>query len=147
MFHRNDRKTEDERLDRVGRAFVRASSLEDEEVEKIASSPFLATRLRARIEAARAAKEESGDWLAIFGVAWRAVPAMGLAAALALGVLLFAGGESSAALGVGYAFSEESLLAASDTDGEGVILDEANALSREEVFSTLFEEEERRPQP
>ena len=143
MFHRHN-PTEDEKLDRTGRALTRAASLGEEEVEKIVSSPFLAARLRARIETARQAKEESGDWLAIFGAAWRAVPAMSLAAALAVGVLLYAGNGDVPAVGI---FTDEALLATSESAVDGVYFDDTDALTRDEVLSTIVEENERRAQP
>jgi hypothetical protein len=148
MFPTNDdHQTQDERLDRMGRACLRAASLDEAEVERIASSPFLATRLRARIEAARRAKEESGDWLAIFGVAWRAAPAMCLAAALAVGGLLFAGGnngdDTPTVSGI---FTDEALLATSDSTVEDIYFDDTSALTQDEVLSTIVDEQERRTQ-
>jgi len=143
MFRRKDEHTEDERLDGMGRAFVRAASLDEEEVERIAAAPFLAARLRTRIEASRAAKEESGDWLAVFGVAWRAVPAMSLAAALAVGVFFYAGGGDPFPAGL---FTDEALLATSESAVEGVYFDDTGALTQDEVLSTIVDENERRTQ-
>ena len=149
MFPTNDHhQTQDERLDRIGRACLRAASLDEAEVERIASSPFLATRLRARIEAARRAKEESGDWLAIFGVAWRAAPAMCLAAALAVGGLFYAGGANNGddTPTVSGIFTDEALLATSDSTVEDIYFDDASALTQDEVLSTIVNEQERRTQ-
>ena len=143
MFRRKEDHTEDARLDRVGRAVVRAASLDEEEVERIASAPFMAARLRARIEAARAGREESGDWLAVFGVAWRAVPAMSLAAVLAVGAFFFAGGGDPFPAGL---FTDEALLATSESAVEGVFFDETGALTRDEVLSAIVEENGRRTQ-
>ena len=143
MFRRKDEHTEDARLDEMGRAFVRAASLDEEEVERIAAAPFLAARLRSRIEAARAAKEESSDWLAVFGVAWRAVPAMSLAAAVAVGVFFYAGGGDPFPAGL---FTDEALLATSESAVEGVYFDDTGALTRDEVLSTIVDENERRTQ-
>lgn len=143
MFRKKEDHSVDARLDRVGRSLVRAASLGDEEVERIASSPFLSTRLRARIEAARAAKEESGDWLAIFGVAWRAVPAMSLAAALAVGVFFYAGGGDPFPAGL---FTDEALLATSESAVEGVYFEETGVLTEDEVLSAIVDENERRTQ-
>ena len=127
----------------MGRAFVRAASLDEVEVERIAAAPFLAARLRSRIEAARAAKEESSDWLAVFGVAWRAVPAMSLAAALAVGVFFYAGGGDPFPAGL---FTDEALLATSESAVEGVYFDDTGALTPDEVLSTIVDENERRTQ-
>lgn len=148
MFPTNDdHQTQDERLDLIGRACLRAASLDEAEVERIASSPFLATRLRARIEAARRAKEESGDWLAIFGVAWRAAPAMCLAAALAVGGLLFAGGNNGDDMPtVSGIFTDEALLATSDSTVEDIYFDDTSALTQDEVLSTIVNGQERRTQ-
>lgn len=144
MFRKKEDHSVDARLDRVGRAVVRAASMGDEEIERVASSPFLAARLRARIDAARAAKEESGDWLAVFGVAWRAVPAMSLAAALAVGVFFFvAGGGDPFPAGI---LTDEALLATSESAVEGVFFDETGALTQDEVLSAIVDENERRTQ-
>ena len=140
MFRKNNQNKTDELLDQIGREFVRASSLNDEDIEQIASSPFLVTRLRARIEAARST-EESGDWLAIFGAAWRAVPAMSLAAALAIGLLVFSGGTNGAIL------NDEQLVATSESSVEGVFLEESEVgPTNDEIISTLTGENEGRSQ-
>src|SRR5687767_10518291 len=80
-----------ERLERVAREVVRASAADDGEAPAVAESPFLYARVRARIEEERRRREEGEGWLGLFGVVWRAVPAMALAAVAALALFLSSG--------------------------------------------------------
>jgi hypothetical protein len=140
MLHKNDRRNDNDELDRLGGALVRASSLTEDESEHIASSPFLSAKLRARMDAGRNEIPETGDWLDIFGAAWRALAAMSFAAALAVAALLFAGSVESPTPGI---FTQEALLATSDTGSEGLLFDDADAISSDEAFSNLVNENER----
>src|ERR671931_481799 len=69
------------RLDRLGRTAVRAYASNEAEAEAAASSPFSYARLRARLAAEAARREEGEGWLAVLGVVWRAAPAMALVGA------------------------------------------------------------------
>ena len=89
MFGRKKQEALNEQLDRIGRAVVRASMSDHEELEAAATSPFLYTRIRARIaaEARSQASAREESWLmALLGVSRRAIPAM---LALACAALLF----------------------------------------------------------
>src|ERR1044072_9723319 len=77
-----------ERLERFAREVVRASAAGETEAHAAADSLFLYARVRARIEEERRRREEGEGWLALFGVAWRAVPAMALVAVAALALFL-----------------------------------------------------------
>src|SRR5919206_2578362 len=79
------------RLDRLGRTVVRAYASNEAEAEAAAASPFSYARLRARIAAEAARREEGEGWLAVLGVVWRAAPAMALVAVVAFALFLFAG--------------------------------------------------------
>lgn len=132
MFKRTNSSKSNERLDHIGREIVRASRLRDEEAESISSSPFLYTRLRARIATERERLEAVNSWLGWFSIARRAILAMALAAAVAFGTVLFTGSNAS-----------DSSSYLSDEDAEGIVFVERRALSNDEVLDTILNEDER----
>ena len=126
-----------ERLERVAREVVRAAAAGESEADAAAGAPFLYARVRARIEEERRRREEGEGWLALFAVAWRAVPAMALAAVVALALFLTSGaGELTPGFGLG----AETLLG--DDDLEQVVLADTRAPSNDEVLSTIIGEGE-----
>jgi hypothetical protein len=123
------------RLERFAREVVRASAAGEAEAEEAADAPFLYARVRARIEEERRRREEGEGWLALFGVAWRAVPAMTLMAALAVALFLSSGaGDLTPGFGVG----AETLLGERDEDFEQVVLADSRTPSNDEVLSTII---------
>ena len=127
-----------ERLESVAREVVRASAAGETEADAVAGSPFLYARIRARIEEERRRREEGDGWLALFGVAWRAVPAMALVAVLALALFLSSGANELASAN---AFGdEEALLGGGDI--EQVVFTDAPTPSNDEVLSTIIGEGE-----
>lgn len=126
-------------LERVGREVLRASGAGDEEAERAASSGFLYARLRARIAAERERREEAEWWRAALAVLWRAVPATAAVAVLAFALLLFA----TAGRGRG---AEAAFLSPADVGVEGVLFDDARAMSNDEVLETILEGAEREGQ-
>ena len=132
---RYDARTE--RLERVAREVVRASTAGEAEADAAANSPFLYARIRARIEEERRRREEGESWLALFGVAWRAVPAMALVAVAALALFLSSGaGELTPGFGLG----AETLLG--EDEMEQVVLADTRPPSNDEVLSTIIGEGE-----
>lgn len=128
----------DERLDRLGREVVRASAANEAEAEKVASSPFLYTRLRSRINTERERREGGGEgWLAMLGLAWRTVPAMALVAIFAFALFwsVNLGTPTSVAL------SDEALFGTSDAEIERVVFADRQPLSSDEVLATIINEE------
>lgn len=128
-----------ERLDRIGREAVRLSATNDVEAETVAASPFLYARIRARIEAERARREEGEGWFVLLGVVWRAVPAMALMAIFAVSLFWFASAGAPSS-GV---FGDEALLGANDAGIQRVVFADRRALSRDEVLATIINEDER----
>lgn len=64
-------------LDQLAKAVARSGGIGDDEAERIASSPFLHTRIRAHIEAGQQERAQQGSgWLATLFVASRAVLAL-----------------------------------------------------------------------
>ena len=128
-----------ERLERVAREVVRASAAGDAESSAIADSPFLYARVRARIEEERRRREEGEGWPAFFGVVWRAVPAMALAAFAALALFLSSGAND---LAPGFGLGAETLLVERDADFDQVVFADARTPSNDEVLSTIIGEGE-----
>jgi hypothetical protein len=140
MFGKEAPEISDERLDRVGRLVVRsAASGAEEEVEAVAASPFLYTRIAARIEERRRGQADEG-WLALLAIAWRAVPVMAIVAAIASALLLWVGvsGATSAA-------NQQGFEALSDTRGTGVVstvLSDNNQLSHDDLLQIVVNRDE-----
>ena len=129
-----------ERLERVAREVVRASAAGEAEARAAADSPFLYARVRARIEEERRRREEGEGWLGLFGVAWRAVPAMALVAVFALGLFLSSGAGE---LAPGFGLGAEALLGERDEEFEQVVLaDQRAPADEDEVLSTIIGEGE-----
>ncbi|MCA1556933.1 MAG: hypothetical protein LC731_00135 [Acidobacteria bacterium] len=126
-------------LDRLGQRIVRAAADNDEVGERAAASPFLYTRLRATINAERSGREERERWRALFGVVWRAVPAMALVTLFA--VILFLSYSVTRSLG-GYV--DEALLGERDAGVERVVFaTDRQPLSSDDVLATILNDEER----
>ena len=138
MFGKEVPKISDERLDAVARLVVRsAASGAEEEVEAVAASPFLYTRIAARIEERRREQTDDG-WLALLAVAWRAVPVMAVVAAIAFTILLWIGVSGARA---NAQFSDEALVGAQRNGPVSVVLSESGQLSRDEVFELVVNRE------
>ena len=133
----------DERLDQIGRGLTRASAADDAEVERVATSPFLYARLRARINAEAERREAGESWLVLLSVAWRSAPAMALAAVFAFLLFWTAAGPSALAPGD---LGDEAFLGAPDAGFEHVVFAERSPLSNDEVLATILDEEDREAQ-
>ncbi|HEV7903932.1 MAG TPA: hypothetical protein VGO96_08835 [Pyrinomonadaceae bacterium] len=134
----------DAELERLGRALVRASATNEAEAEAVASSPFLYTRLRARIGEEQARRAGAETWRTLLGVVWRSVPAMALVALFAF-ILFWTSNFSSAGgatLSPGV-LSDEALMDARDAGIENVVFAERRALSSDDVLATLIQQDER----
>lgn len=138
---KRDRRSSDERLERMGRAIVRASAMNDREAEAAATSPFLFARLRSRINAERERHEEGERWFALVGVVWRAVPAMALMAIFAFA--LFLSTARPVTTRASAVFNDETLLGARDAGVERVVFADRQPLSSDEVLATILNGEDR----
>lgn len=131
-----------ERLERFGRAVVRASAAGNEtEAEAAAASPFLYARLRTRIAAEEERRAGGETWLTLLAVGWRSVPAMVLVAIFAF-VLFWTSslGTTTTSPGV---LSDEALMDARDAGIESVVFAERRPLSSDDVLATILNEDER----
>lgn len=127
-----------EHLDQMGREIVRASASNEPEAERVASSPFLYARLRSRINAERAQREEGERWLTMLGVVWRAIPAMALIAIFAVTLFLFANFGAQPLV----ASSDEPFLDARSVGVESVAFTDNRSISSDEVLATILNEDE-----
>ena len=126
----------EDQLDRAGRLVLLAAARNDAEAEAAASSPFLYSRLRARISQEERRREEAGNWVSLVFVARRAIPAMALVAILA--AILTVWSMQPASPGFGYGIEDEALTDTRDPGVEQTILTR-NALSRDEVFTIVVD--------
>jgi hypothetical protein len=142
MFKRNSQN--DSRLvaiDRVGKAVLRAATADEQEIDGAAESPFLFTRIRARITE-QLRENESGGWQSLPLIAWRAIPAMALVASITGGLMLWSGQPANAPgaanTTVGFGMYEDALNDTNDPGVEQTVLSR-NSLSHEDVFDMVIE--------
>jgi hypothetical protein len=131
---------ENEELDRLGGRILRAAAQTETETDAIADSPFLFTRVRARIDEEQRRRDEAGGWLSLLFVARRAVPAMALIAFLAA-VLTFWSSQPSGPPAWNR-LDDEALSDTRDPGVEQTILSR-NSLSPDEILSIVVDRSER----
>lgn len=133
-----NRRDMTERLDRLGSDVLRAFSLNEAEAEEAVSSPFLYARIRSRIAGELSGREEKENWLSMFFVFWRAVPAMALVAVFSL--VLFLSSNSGGLAPVG--LTEDGLPSVPDSEVESVVFAESQPLSNDEILATILGRED-----
>jgi len=138
MFKAN--RQNDEQSDRAGRLVLLAAARNEDEAEAAAASPFLFTRVRARISEEKRRQEEAGNWGSLLFVARRAIPAMALVAVLAAVLTVWSIQPNAPA--TGYRLDEEALTDPRDPGVEQTVL-ARNALSRDEVFTLVVDRNSR----
>lgn len=124
-----------EKLDRIGGEIIRAASLNSAEADDAVASPWMFARLRARIENDREGREARDGWSTLMTVIWRAIPATGLATAIALGSLFLAGTTSQQA---SVQFSDQELFATNDAGVQRVVFADRRPLSSDEVMESII---------
>jgi len=139
MFKRNS--ANEQHLDRAGKVILRAAAAEEKQIEAAAATPFLFTRVRARI-AEQLRDNESGGWQSLPLIAWRAIPAMALIASITGGLMLWSGASttmpSTANAPVGFGIYEEALSDTSDPGVEQTVLSRNN-LSHDDVLDIVID--------
>ena len=128
----------DERLDQIGREIVRASAANETAADEAAATPFLYARLRSRINSERERREAGESWLAMLGVAWRAVPALALVAIFAFTLFLSA---SFGTLPSGSINVDDALLGAGDAGVENLVFADNRSLSSDDILATILNED------
>jgi anti-sigma-K factor RskA len=134
MIGKKRNRVLDEQLDRVGREVIRVSAANEAEAEAAAASPFLYTRVRSRINAAREQREAGESWFTMLGVAWRAIPVMALVAIFAVALFLSASFGTQPSVGTG----EDVFLATSDAEVENVVFADSRSLSNDDVLANIL---------
>ena len=86
-------ENQEEQLDKIGRALLRSTPADDSMIDKIAASPFLYAKIRARV----AEEQTKGAalppyWALLTLLARRAIPAFALVALLAVSSYFFTSG-------------------------------------------------------
>lgn len=132
MFGKNSENNE--QLDRLGKLVLRAASGSEQEVDAAATSPFLLTRIRARIAEKQGAKESAG-WQSLPLIAWRAIPAMALIAMLAGGLTIWTAEPNTTP--VGFGVYEDALADPTNPGVEQAVLQ--NGLSNDDVLTIVVE--------
>jgi len=129
-------------IDNLSRLITRAGGIDESEVERIASTPFMNARLRARIEEERNRRTEpAAGWFATVLVAARAVTVLIIVTVAA--VLAFWYSRANASTN-----NKPTITGAGDVSrvisGGTCALSstEECAISREEVLATLFADKE-----
>ena len=126
------------RLDEIGRQLVRASSMTEEEAGAAAASQWLFARTRARILSEQDRRDTGERWSILLHVLRHAVPATGLAAALAFGLFVY---SSSGAPQPAEQFSDQALFETNDAGVQHVVFAERRPLSPDEVLETIINPE------
>ncbi|MFL6282186.1 MAG: hypothetical protein ACJ74Q_03355 [Pyrinomonadaceae bacterium] len=124
-------------LDALGREIVRAAAANEDEAERVASSPFLYARVRTRVAQERARLDEADDWRAALRVFRRAVTTVAVVTALALVLFI------SVLVGTtqGDARDEATLLGDGNTGVEQVVFADRSSLTSDEVLATIIEDD------
>jgi hypothetical protein len=137
MLGKKAHEISDDKLDLLARLVVRSAAPGAQGEAEAVAAPFLYTRIRARIEEQKREQPDEG-WRTLLAVAWRAVPAMAIVAALALTIMLWIGvsGARTSAQ-----FSDEALVGAQGNGPVSVVLSEGDQLSRDDVFELVVNRE------
>jgi hypothetical protein len=137
MLKRKMRPEQDGRLDRIGREMLRASAANEAEANAVASSPYLYTRLRARIAAERERREGAQRWIVFFVLMRRAVLAMSLVAVISLSLFLFVKTRTESSR----SFSDAAFFDERNAGVERVVFADRGPLSNDEVLATIMSDE------
>jgi hypothetical protein len=90
MWKSNKRHINYEKLDRFGDELLRAFDATEDEIDSAATSPFLFSRIRARIEAEeRKLTDQCNLWPLLLMSAKHAIPALTMLAVIAIATLIF----------------------------------------------------------
>lgn len=128
-----------QRLDRAGRRIVQCSALSDSEANAIASTPFLYSRLRAHLASESQRQTGADIWSNLGRASRKAIPAMGLAAALSFGLFLYVNGNKSTSP----PFSVDAYLGAGESGIDNMLFADRRPLTADEVLTTIVSRDDR----
>lgn len=136
-------QTPDESIDQLTKIVARAGGISDVEAERIGSSPFLHTRLRAGIEAERRRRTGQGSgWLGTLLVASRAIAVLVVVTIAAVMTFWFSDSNASKNVTLMNASAENDISRVVTGGTCALSTTEECAISTEEVLATLFAEKE-----
>ena len=140
MFGKNSENNESRHvgIDRLGKLVLRAGAADEHQIEAAAGSPFLFTRLRARI-AEEQRRDEAAGWQSLPLIAWRAIPAMALIAMVAGGLTIWTAQPNGTPIGFG--IYEDALADNTNPGVEQTILSQ-NSLSSDDVLTIVVEQDQ-----
>ncbi|MBC7912147.1 MAG: hypothetical protein H7Y30_16695 [Pyrinomonadaceae bacterium] len=130
----------DARLDEIGRDLTHAAQMSEEETAAAVSSPFLYTRISARISSQEREAGERNGWRAMLLTAWRPLAAMALTAIIAAALFLFS--AMSGTSGVVLSTGEDDSLATGEPRFDRIVFTGGEAMSNDEVLATIMNETE-----
>ena len=127
------------KIDHAAHRIVQASVLSKLEAKAAVSSPYLFSRVRARIKSNLEAREQSSIWTGLALSARTAIPGMALVAGISFGLLLYVNGNKPA----GPAFSVDAYLDSGEPGFDNLLSAERRPLTSEEVLRSIVNKEER----
>jgi hypothetical protein len=129
----------DARLDEIGRDLTHAARMNEDEIADAVSSPFLYTRVRARISSQGREAGERNGWRAMLLTAWRPLAAMALTAIIAAALFLFSALSGTVVPSTG---EDDSLTTGEPRFDRIVFTGGGEAMSNDEVLATIMNETE-----
>ena len=144
MFRKKTKRATDEEIDRIGRSVLRVASASDDEADKASLSPYLFTRIAARIEEEQRRRDESvNGWLMALTQARRAIAALALVAIVAITALWISANrsqrESPSAISGNVNLRPASVSACSLASADECVI------TNDDVLATMFAEGEGGP--
>ncbi len=128
------------RLDEIGRDLTHAAQMSEEETASAVSSPFLYTRISARISSQGREATERNGWRAMLLTAWRPLAAMALTAIIAATLFLFS--ALSGTPGTVPLTGEDDSLTTGEPRFDRIVFTGGEAMSNDEVLATIMNETE-----
>jgi hypothetical protein len=127
------------KIDQAARRLVRASVLSEREATDAVSSPYVFSRLRARINADSEGPDQSSLWAGLALSARTAIPGMALVAAVSFGLLLYVNGNKPQAP----AFSVDAYVDSGNSGFDNMLSAERRPVTSEEVLKSIVNKDER----
>jgi len=134
----------EEPLDHLTKLIVRSGGIDDTEIDRIVSSPYISSRLRARIEAERKLRAEpTAGWFATVLVAARAITVLLIVTVATVVAFWISRTNSSTNITPAITGARPDDVARVITGGTCALSStEECAISREDVLATLFADKE-----
>jgi hypothetical protein len=137
MFKKRIKRATDEELDQAGKSLLWSAAAGDDQADEAARSPYLFTRIAARIEEEQRRRAASASgWLTALVEARRAIAALGFVTFISIAALLISAnkspGQSPAAMGASINLRPASVSACSLSSAEECVI------TNDDVLATMF---------